>query len=62
MRWVFSWPRGYGKRRALLSWYQEIYGPVPDAGTCKRPTAGWFCTGDEGHDGPCAAWPEVMKP
>lgn len=23
---------------------------------CKVPPKGWYCTRDEGHDGPCAAW------
>jgi hypothetical protein len=26
-------------------------------GTCKRPPAGWFCTLEDGHDGPCPTWP-----
>lgn len=26
-------------------------------GTCRRPTPGWFCTLDAGHNGPCPAWP-----
>lgn len=24
---------------------------------CDRPPAGWYCTRESGHDGPCAAWP-----
>lgn len=24
---------------------------------CTLPPAGWFCTRDKGHPGPCAAWP-----
>lgn len=24
---------------------------------CKRPPAGWWCSIEAGHDGPCAAWP-----
>lgn len=24
---------------------------------CKVPPAGWLCTREEGHEGPCAAWP-----
>jgi hypothetical protein len=32
------------------------------SGTCKRPPPGWFCTGDEGHDGPCAAVPLPFPP
>jgi hypothetical protein len=26
-------------------------------GSCSVPPNGWFCTGDEGHEGPCAAVP-----
>lgn len=29
-----------------------------ERGTCDRPPAGWYCTRDDGHTGPCAAWPE----
>jgi hypothetical protein len=28
--------------------------------TCKLPPKGWKCNGDEGHDGPCAAWPDAI--
>jgi hypothetical protein len=28
--------------------------PVP--GTCKRPSDGWYCTRDAGHEGPCPCW------
>lgn len=24
---------------------------------CKRPPSGWYCTREEGHEGPCAALP-----
>lgn len=24
---------------------------------CPVPPAGWYCTRERGHDGPCAAWP-----
>lgn len=27
--------------------------------TCNRPPAGWYCTRDFGHAGPCAAVPSV---
>lgn len=27
-------------------------------GTCARPDPGWNCLGDDGHDGPCASWPD----
>lgn len=27
------------------------------AGSCTRPPLGWYCTRDEGHDGPCPTWP-----
>lgn len=26
---------------------------------CKIPNHGWFCTRGEGHEGPCAAWPNA---
>lgn len=26
---------------------------------CKRPPDGWWCSRPEGHDGPCAARPDV---
>jgi hypothetical protein len=26
-------------------------------GSCTRPPAGWYCTRDEGHEGPCPALP-----
>lgn len=29
--------------------------------TCKVPPEGWFCTRDEGHAGPCAAWPQISE-
>jgi hypothetical protein len=29
---------------------------------CSRPPAGWRCTRDPGHDGPCAALPVVGWP
>lgn len=30
---------------------------------CEVPPTGWFCTRENGHDGPCAAWPitEVLS-
>lgn len=49
---------------------QDIYGLVrtiletmstmtieeePKRGTCTRPPAGWWCSLDEGHEGPCPA-------
>lgn len=33
-----------------------------DATVCDLPPAGWHCTRKPGHDGPCAAWPELGKP
>ena len=24
--------------------------------SCTKAPKGWYCTRDEGHDGPCAAW------
>lgn len=24
---------------------------------CKTVSPGWYCAGENGHDGPCAAWP-----
>ena len=26
---------------------------------CDRPSEGWECTREPGHDGPCAAWPTI---
>ena len=28
-----------------------------EADVCDLPPAGWLCTREPGHDGPCAAWP-----
>ncbi len=27
--------------------------------SCKRPPAGWYCTLEDGHDGPCPARPRL---
>lgn len=29
----------------------------PASPACDRPPAGWRCSRESGHDGPCAAWP-----
>lgn len=29
---------------------------------CPVPPTGWFCTRGAGHDGPCAAWPDLGDP
>lgn len=29
---------------------------------CSLPPAGWYCTRNANHDGPCAAWPEIPDP
>ncbi len=31
-------------------------GATCDSKACTRPPAGWTCTRDEGHEGPCAVW------
>lgn len=38
-------------------WWMEGVAKPP-RGTCKMPPPGWWCSGAEGHKGPCAAWPE----
>jgi len=32
---------------------------IYDDGKCQKPPAGWRCTRERGHDGPCAAVPIV---
>lgn len=34
----------------------------PPRGTCRRPPAGWWCSLDDGHVGPCPGWPEALTP
>jgi len=41
------------------AWGRE---PKPqDAGVCSVAPAGWWCSREPGHDGPCAAHPETPK-
>lgn len=28
---------------------------------CQNAPDGWHCTRNDGHDGPCAAWPDSSK-
>lgn len=35
----------------------EVAADFESAETCTRPPAGWYCTREPGHDGPCAALP-----
>jgi hypothetical protein len=30
--------------------------------TCDKPPSGWKCTRELGHDGPCAAYPDTVRP
>ena len=32
---------------------------APEPETCTLPPKGWYCTRQAGHDGPCAAHPEL---
>jgi hypothetical protein len=38
------------------------WGPPPPRGSCREAPAGWWCSRHAGHDGPCAAWPDSIKP
>lgn len=33
--------------------------PAAPPGTCKRPPEGWYCSRDDGHEGPCPTWPRT---
>ena len=35
--------------------------PSKEEQRCERPPAGWQCTRDPGHDGPCAAVPSIVE-
>lgn len=53
------------RHRPLVSWAGVLDSEWVDAtqkwlsdeGVCKRAPEGWACSRDDGHDGPCAAWP-----
>ena len=32
---------------------------TPEKATCQIPPPGWYCTREAGHDGPCAALPNL---
>ncbi len=32
---------------------------APEPASCDLAPAGWYCTRQKGHDGPCAAHPEL---
>lgn len=34
---------------------------APQSQGCSVPPAGWYCTRQRGHTGPCAAWPEAAR-
>jgi hypothetical protein len=38
------------------------WGPPPPRGTCLNAPDGWWCSRQHGHEGPCPAWPNSIKP
>ena len=41
-------------------WLECLLEEYPAKGTCDRMRKGWWCTGDKGHEGPCAARPTKL--
>lgn len=51
-------------RQPLLQLYglKIEFSETSGAIQCNRPPKGWYCTRDYGHDGPCAAHPDLVPP
>lgn len=53
---------GHGKRVMIFN--EELVSRFADnvfniTSFCEVPPIGWFCTRESGHEGPCAAWPNI---